>query len=272
MTAPTLDRPAAPIDPRFRARRIAVARDAGRRRLHRLVALGAVTVLVLAAVGALRSPFLDVDRVAVTGADHTTAAAVVEASGVRRGDALVDVDTGMVSRRVSELPWVRSARVERQWPGTVAVEVLERVPVAVVEAEGGGVLLVDGEGRVLAREAQAPPGLVLLDGVTADLQPGEHLGGSAAAPLAVADALPPALARSTSAVVVDGDEVDLQLVPFGRVRLGTPEDLPEKFLAAATVLARVDPTGFGVLDVRVPSAPVLTRVPENGNVSTTTRG
>lgn len=272
MTAPTLDRPLAPIDPRFRARRIAVARDAGRRRLHRLAALGTVTVLVLVAVAALRSPVLDVDRVVVTGADHTTAAVVVEASGVRTGEPLVDVDTGAVARRLADLPWVRSADVERRWPATVAVEVLERVPVAVVEAQGGGVLLVDGDGRVLAREATAPAGLVRLDGLTVRAEPGERLDGAAAGPLAVADALPPTLARSTAAVVVEDGQVDLQLVPFGRVRLGTPDDLPDKFLAAATVLARVDPTGFGVLDVRVPSAPVLTRVPENGNVSTTTRG
>jgi cell division protein FtsQ len=264
MTAPTLDRPAAPIDPRFRARRIAVARDAGRRRLYRLVALGVVTVLVVATLAALRSPLLDVDRVVVTGADHTTPAAVVEASGIRPGDAVVDVDAGVVARRLAALPWVGSATVERRWPGTVAVEVTERVPVAVVEDGPHRFLLVDADRRVLATQAAAPAGLVRLEGVPGDAEPGERLEPAASAPLAVAAALPPTLARATGAVALDDDEVQLRLVPFGIVRLGTTDDLTDKFLATATVLARVDPTGFGILDVRVPSAPVLTRVPGGG--------
>lgn len=264
MTAPTLDRPAPSIDPRFRERRIAVARDAGRRRLHRLLALGAVSALVLASVGALRSPLLDVDRVVVTGAERSTPALVAEAAAVATGEAMIDVDAGAVARRVGGLPWVRSADVERQWPGTVAVTVTERVPVAVVEASGGGVALVDADGRLLERVPAPPPGLVRLDGVPPAGEAGERLDAEAADALAVAAALPPSLAETTAAVALAGDQVELHLAPFGLVRLGTPEDLGAKFLAAATVLARVDPTGFGVLDVRVPSAPVLTRVSGGG--------
>lgn len=264
MTAPTLDRPIATIDPRFRARRIAVARDAGRRRLYRLLGLLAVTVVVLATIAALRSPLLDVDRVVVTGAARTTAGAVVDVAGVRRGDALVDVDTGSVARRVATLPWVREVRVERHWPGTVAVAVTEREPVAAVQAASGGFVLVDAAGRLLAAEAVAPDGLPTIEGAPERAGPGERLSGAAAPGLAVAAALPPSLARVTGTVAVDGGEVELRLVPFGTVRLGAPDDLAAKFLAAATVLDQVDPTGFGVLDVRVPTAPVLTRVPTGG--------
>lgn len=264
MTAPTLDHPVPTIDPRFRARRIAVARDAGRRRLHRLLALAAVTAVVLATLAALRSPLLDVDRVVVRGASRTTPAAVVDVAGVRPGEALVDVDTGSVGRRVATLPWVRDVRVERHWPGTVEVVVSERRPVAAVEAEGGGVLLVDATGRLLAAEAAPPAGVPTIEGAAQSAEPGERVSDAAEPALAVAAALPPILARVTGTVVVEDGEVELRLVPFGTVRLGPPDDLPAKFLAAATVLEQVDPTGFGVLDVRVPSAPVLTRAPTGG--------
>jgi len=43
------------------------------------------------------------------------------------------------------------------------------------------------------------------------------------------------------------------------VRLGTVEDLPAKLLAALTVLEQVELTDVCVIDVRVPTAPSLTR-------------
>ncbi|MCU1354525.1 MAG: FtsQ-type protein, partial [Acidimicrobiales bacterium] len=148
----TIERPAprrtrAPIDPRIQARRVEVQRDRGRRRLHRLVALGVVAGLVLAAVGATRSPLLDVDHIRVSGAKRTDRAALSRAAGVRLRRPLLDVDPGAIARRVEALPWVQRAIVRRSWPGTVMIQVSERRPLAVV-TEAAGPVLVDRDGRV----------------------------------------------------------------------------------------------------------------------------
>ena len=37
------------------------------------------------------------------------------------GNELVRVDAGRVTSRIAALPWVRHARLERRWPGTVIV-------------------------------------------------------------------------------------------------------------------------------------------------------
>jgi hypothetical protein len=58
---------------------------------------------------------------------------------------------------------------------------------------------------------------------------------------------------------MQGGEIGLRLRPRGTVRFGPPVDLTAKERAAETVLAQVDTHDLDVLDVRLPSSPVLTR-------------
>ena len=110
----------------MRARRIRVRRDAGKRRLRRLTLVLAVLALVVGAAVATRSPLLDVDRVEVTGAEQTSAGAVLEAAGSRARRALVSVDVAAAARRVEALPWVDDATgcpslaLDRRGPGSQA--------------------------------------------------------------------------------------------------------------------------------------------------------
>lgn len=248
------------MDPRFRERRVLVKRQEGRRRLRLLGASAAVVVALSGAVGATRSPLLDVDHVEVEGAVRTTRSAVLAAAGLGDGPPMTEVDTEAVARRVEALPWIEQARARRAWPNRVAVQVRERVPVAVAPAGAGGWAVVDGGGRVLEVSPARPPDLPALDGVSAP-GPGRHLGPGAPDRLRVAATLPPRLrARVAEILVVAGGEAVLRLArPGGEVRLGRPDDLEAKLAAAATVADKVDLNGLRVLDVRVPHAPVLTR-------------
>jgi cell division protein FtsQ len=250
---------AAPIDPRLRARRIAVRRDEGRRRLHRLGILGVVAVVAVALVGITRSPLLDVDRVTVTGAVHTPVHAIADATGIRRHTPMTDVDLDAARRAVLALPWVRTVSIQRSWPSSVEVVVTERTPVAVVTAGSAGFALVDAAGRVLDVAPAPMPGFVLLSNVAATGPPGSTLDPSASNVLAVATTMPPALASQVSTVVANGADVTLRLAAGGVVRLGPDTDLGTKLRAALTVIQDVDLTNLCAIDVRVPSAPSLTR-------------
>lgn len=249
----------APIDPRFRERRIAVARSAGRRRLRALVAGVAVGAAAAGGWGATRSPLLDVDRVVVEGAAQTGAPAVQAAAGVGRGEAMLDVDEGGAARRVRGLPWVLRATVRRQWPATVRIRVVERAPVAVTRDDAGGWALLDLSGRVLERVPEPPPGLATLDGVPAAGVPGSSLGPRAAPALVVAGALGPHLGPRVAAVAIAPEGVELRLRPSGVVGLGPPDALEDKLRSVRTVLRTVDPRTVATLDVRDPATPVLTR-------------
>jgi cell division protein FtsQ len=251
-------RPKPPIDPRLRARRIAVKRDEGRRRLRRLLAAGVVAAVLTAGAVATRSPLLDVDHLTVRGAGRTPVGAVVEASGIEIGDPMTDVDAGGATARIETLPWVADANVRRRWPGRVELVVTEREPVAGVAA-GERWAVVDGTGRVLEHVTEQPAGLPVLSSGAAVGEPGTAVGPEAADGLAVASALPPPLAERVAVVRAGEGTVRLELRPAGVVELGGIAQLEEKLLAVLTVLDDVDPAALATLDVRVPTAPVLTR-------------
>jgi cell division protein FtsQ len=252
---------AAPIrvHPRMRSRRIRVRRDAGRRRLRRLGYAVAVAALVAGGAAAIRSPLLDVDRVTVTGADHTTPDEVRDAAAIELGGPLLSVDTDGAASRVEELPWVDSAHIGRSWPATVTVRVTERVPVAEVQVSETRAALVDEEGRVVSVEPRAAgddAGLLVLTGVEGRLRPGDRLRGDARDALAVADAVAERMPGVVASVSTD---LDAALVDGGAIRFGSTEDLGQKVTAAKTVLNEVDLTCLALVDVRVPGSPALTR-------------
>ena len=63
--------------------------------------------------------------------------AVLDAAAVTPGGPLAAVDLAGIADRIARLPAVESVRVGRSWPHTVAVDVTERVPVAVTRNVAG---------------------------------------------------------------------------------------------------------------------------------------
>lgn len=258
----------APMEPRIRVRRAQVRRQEGRRRLRALAAIAFCVGLAAAGWAATRSPLLDVDRVVVQGASQTAAEAVVEAAGVARGTPMTDVDEGGVRRRVEAMPWVLSAAVAREWPSTVRIRLVERTPAAVAPNRGGGWALVDTQGRVLTWSSAPLPGVLVIAGLAPAGPPGTMLEQRARGLLEVARAIPPGLRPLVANATIDAsadpnsagsNNISLGVVPRGSILLGEAHDLAAKLRAAELVLAGVDTTNLGVVDVRLPATPTLTR-------------
>ena len=216
--------------------------------------------VAFAAVAATRSPLLDVDYVDVQGAERTVRADLLRATGLDRRPQLIDVRTGEVARRARAVPWVASVEVEKVWPRTVRITVVERVAAAIAPAPGGGVVLLDRTGRVLERQPNAPPNVIALTPTPVAVKPGATIDGVVRDALAVAAAVPVHLQdRVREATPTAGGEVELQLAPRGTVRFGPPRQIAAKVRTLETMLAKVDLRRLSVLDIRAPSAPVLTR-------------
>jgi cell division protein FtsQ len=267
MTAPTPDVGRVLVDPRFRQRRIAVRREAGRRRLRRLVLLVAVAAVALATVIVLRSPVLDVDGVAVAGARYTSAAAIEEATGIGVGSPLLLADVDGAEDALESLPWVEEATVTRDLPSRVVVELDERVPAARV-AFGSDQLLVDGRGRVLAagdpstypeRVPRQPAFIpVIVPDRPATPAPGSSVDRSLLDAIGLAGRLRENPAGAVTAVRLE-PTLRLDLAGGGHADLGDATDLDAKVEAFRTAFARIDLTCASRLDLRVPTHPVLTR-------------
>jgi cell division protein FtsQ len=255
------------VDPRIKRRWIEVRRDEGRRRLRVLVASLAVMGMVVGAVGATRSPVLDVDHVLLVGGTHTTAAQARHAARLDHHPQLVDVDTAAIARRVEALPWVQTAHAEKQWPATVKVTITERVPVASIAVPATPRwALVDGSGRVLEVDDVRPdsmPSVVIGPsgaGSTPPATPGASLDRQGRDAARVVALMPEALRGMTADVdVLAGGQLEIHVVPRGVIRLGDSTALADKLQSAVTVVGTLKPGSWQFLDVRVPRAPVLTR-------------
>lgn len=241
------------IDPRIRERRVEVQREAGRRRLRVLLAV--MTCICVAGVAylAVKSPLLDVDKISISGEQHTGVDAIRAATGVRVHDPLVFVNSGAVATRVHRLPWVRSVSVRRDFPSTLRVAVTEYVPTAYVRASSGVVLVAD-DGRVIARAPKPAPHTVEVRGVRRLPDIGSTLAPTGVA--AIVPQLPHALGARVAAIDVSGGGLALVLRAGGEIRLGNADDLAAKAAAAQAVLAHLGDAPFSYIDVSTPQRPV----------------
>jgi cell division protein FtsQ len=121
----------------------------------------AAGVLGAAAWVVLFSSVLGVREVVVTGNAVLGADEVRRAAAVPDGEPMARVDLDEVRDRVAALRQVESAAVERGWPRTLRIRVVERTPVAAVPL-GGRAALVDRYGVVVELRGSAPAGLPVL--------------------------------------------------------------------------------------------------------------
>jgi cell division septal protein FtsQ len=105
-----------------------------------LVWLGAPKVLH-------RLDFFRIRRVEIAGLQYLPAAKVIAALELGSEASVFD-DLSAAGGRVRALPGVASATVRRRLPGTLEIEVVEAVPVALAP-RSGGMALLDSSGKVL---------------------------------------------------------------------------------------------------------------------------
>jgi len=229
----------------------ASATVARRRRVAVIVVV--LLVLVTAAWMVSRSPLLDVDHLVVTGNVRVSTDQVLAAAGVARGDPMVWLDPGSAAHAIEALPWVRTADVHRDWPGTVTITVSERVPVGWVDAGGGSALVVDRDGRALAIDPFAAAGLPqLLDVTPAPV-------GAAITPVGgawLAGHLSPDERGVVRSISVVDQSATLVVTSGQEVRFGRLDQVSDKMRAAIAVLGQPSVAGAAYIDVSAPSTPV----------------
>ena len=174
---------------------------------------------------------------------------------------LLDVD-GAEAALLAD-PWVAEAEVARDWPISVIVRVIERVPAASVHFADGW-WLVAADGTVLDAVAAPAPGLgtARFPSVASE-EASEDLNVSGA--VVFLDALP--ATRRPGVVVVAGDDGLEATVDGFTVRLGRPFEMEEK--AAVTVAVIDDGLEEGaIITVVAPASPAVL-LPGAGQGSTT---
>jgi cell division protein FtsQ len=179
------------------------------------------------------SPVLGVRHIAISGNAGLGAERIRQAAAVPGRQPMATVDVEQVRRRIAALPQVESVTVERSWPATLAVRVVERRPVAVVMS-GGRAEVVDRHGVVIEVKDVAPSGLPALH---VDRFGPDDPATKAA--LAVAGGLPADLARQVQMVrAVSAQDVSLRLADGRTIMWGGAERTRDKARVALTLLQR----------------------------------
>lgn len=90
----------------------------------------------------------EVRHVRVSGVERMNEDRVYERVVSQRNEPMPDVDVTAIREGLLQLPWVKDARVSRQLPGTLAIDIVEREPHAVLQ-KPDRLVLVDVEGNEL---------------------------------------------------------------------------------------------------------------------------
>lgn len=99
-------------------------------RVSLLLLLGTVLLAAWTAARQAVEGWLPVRVVEVLGAGHPETRAEVRPVLSRLSGGVFSVDLEAARQGFEALPWVRTAKVRRQWPGTLVVELEEHVPAA----------------------------------------------------------------------------------------------------------------------------------------------
>jgi len=249
------------VDPRLQARRRNVARAAGRRRLIITASIAGVALLALALIAVAKSSLFNVESVVVSGASKVDPSEVRVASGIELGQALIDVNPKEVAARVQAVPWIASARVDRQLMSRVEIEVIEHTP-AMVLPTAARLVLVSEEGWQLEIVGEKPDSMLPVFGVVESGVPGQRISEGGAAVLALAAAIPPQLDGEIEAIRLENQELFVDLMVGGRARIGNADQLDVKLSALNTVINRINVECIDTVDVRVPHAPTVSRITE----------
>lgn len=238
---------------RIRAERAEVRRfTAARRRQLRvaLVSAGGLVLALLVLVGLVWSPLMSVREVQVEGAERIDPAAVQAALADQLGEPIATVTEAEVAERLQTIPQIESFRVDVVPPSTVIVRLIERRPVAIIDAAEGA-SVIDAAGVVLGVVDATTDALPRLTGVEVGSPEFEAVA-------TVLVSVPSDVLVQTETIEASTpSDIRLTLATGQTVQWGGAEQSPLKADVVAALMATQDPSAAAVLDVRAPEHPVV---------------
>ena len=236
-----------------------------------LLIVAVVAGIGYAAVRASQDPRLALVAVNVTGCERSAPEDVIAAAALPVGQNIWLLDVAGAKNRIEALPWVSTTAIRRRWPNHVAVEIVERVPVArlVLPPGGGeepsaGEALLDERLRVLAVGPPDPrdlrlPTLTVKSLSSGAIRPGADLETTAVAP--ALRALQSLQSGGLAVVSVELDDVTgiaAQSASGIHVLFGAPDDLARKIALFLSIEKKISrPRDVRYVDVRSLRAPTV---------------
>ncbi len=230
--------------------------------------VGAVLIVLIAALAVLGSSLFSVKNVAVTGNVYTDTDRLQAMVDDLTGTPVLRVDTLAAEEQLEAIPWVEDARVTTKFPNSATIEIRERTPLVAMLGADGQTRVLDHDGRVLGLIDGQPVALVWITGPgTLDTPLGgtAPVGYSAAASFVTK--LTPTIRSRVQSMTVTPDGSDLRLILTGvdangpiEVRFGSAigdNDQIAKLVRLERKLEDVGSAPVSVIDVSTSEVTVL---------------
>ena len=108
-----------------------------------------------------------ISAISLAGNQHTQPSDIIAALGFEPGQSIFGADVQAARIRLLGLDWVSDAQVRRQYPDSIAVSIVEKLPYALWESDNG-IYVVERSGRVITKaQASAYPHLPMFIGAGA---------------------------------------------------------------------------------------------------------
>ncbi len=221
-------------------------------------------VLASASLTLLRSAYFRVERIEVRGTRELSSQDIVISCGLGSDENIFDVDTAMLAERIRANPRVDRVVVRRRLPSTIIVEIVERVPVAILPYAGYYVAVDEAGLAIGLVEGYKDSRLPLLTGLAVRSVRVGHPIEAPELPLAIgiARALPGDILEQVSEINFHASQgFSLYMQRGTRVALGSgnPEQLVGRIAVLEALLARLEQEGrqAGYIDVRFEKRPVV---------------
>jgi cell division protein FtsQ len=250
---------------------------------RRAAAVVAAAVVCAASAGAVELAYLwikgsglfQLHSVAVRGGTESERIAVRDAvARAAAGRSLLALSSGRLARQIEQVPTIRSASVDRDFPHTLRIHIVPERAVALAIGPGGYRSLVAASGRVLrvfARQDAVPVLPRVWPGHERPIPGGTIRAAGAQAALDALAARPPDFGATVANVKMEPERGIVMRLRGGLdIVLGPPLQLQQKLRAAAWVLhhypTSAERAQLVYADVSAPALPAV--MPRGGYAPT----
>lgn len=216
----------------------------------------AAALLMLIALAVGLSAFFSVSAIEVVGNSKYTADEIMEASGVELGGNLFLASESNIALNIcKKLPYVSKVQIERDYPATLSIVVIETEAVGYIHFSGEK-WLIDAAGKILEKtDGDVPAGIVEIIGmVPTDMQIGSVLEVKEDDALqltylqAVLQALQTEKMEVQSLNISNISSITLEYTERFHVILGQGENVDSKLELVKNVVSRLKNTDVGTID------------------------
>jgi cell division protein FtsQ len=234
--------------------------------------LGVSALFVMAYGAVTESDYFRTRTIKVIGNSRLSTEEVLAQAGVRRGDNVLALNLRLVRGRLLDHAWIDSARVTREIPQTLTIEVREHEPLARIDL--GRQFLLNTQGRIFKELASGDPqDLPLVSGINL-----EDIGLSSPGPTLRSAMQVLELGRQPASAIMWADMLRLQVDPESgitvmlknncRIKLGFGE-YDTKYGRLKQLRHQLEkgesPRGFSVADLTHPDR-VVVRLEADGTL------